>query len=407
MTNEQLSVDEQGLPEGWKEYKLADIQLECAMGPFGSNINTSNFKQYGVPVIRGQNLNCYRYIGGEFAYLSEKKADELKKSNCFPGDLVFTHRGTLGQVCLVPYQKYPRYVVSQSGMKLTVDPTLVCELFLFYFFKSSIGQYELLKNESQVGVPAISSPLKSLKDVNLVLPPLPEQKAIAEVLSSLDDKIDLLHQQNKTLEDLAQTLFRQWFVEQADKEWEKKRLSDIANFLNGLPCQKYPPKNESDKLPVLKIKQLRSGILDDSDWCTSDVKPEYIVNTGDVIFSWSASLMVKLWYGHRCVLNQHLFKVTSKQYPQWFYYYWSKHNLNKFIAISEAHATTMGHIKRTDLENALCFVPPSDRLKEMNMVMEPLLEKLKQNYKQLKTLEQTRDTLLPKLMNGELRCEYK
>jgi len=192
-----------------KEYKLADVAIDFAMGPFGSNIKAENFIESGVPVIRGKNLNFYKYVGGDFVCLSDEKADELKKSNCFPNDLVFTHRGTIGQVGLIPKGKYPRYVVSQSGMKLTVDKNKLDENYLFYFFKSDIGQYELLKNESQVGVPAISSPLSSLKSVDLTLPPLPEQKAIASVLSSLDDKIDLLYRQNKTLEAMAETLFRQ------------------------------------------------------------------------------------------------------------------------------------------------------------------------------------------------------
>lgn len=172
-------------------------------------------------MIRGKNLNFHKYVDGDFVYLSDEKADELKKSNCFPDDLVFTHRGTIGQVGLIPKGKHPRYVVSQSGMKLTVDKNKLDENYLFYFFKSDVGQYELLKNESQVGVPAISSPLSSLKLVNLTLPPLPEQKAITSVLSSLDDKIDLLHRQNKTLEAMAETLFRQWFVEEAQEDWEE------------------------------------------------------------------------------------------------------------------------------------------------------------------------------------------
>ena len=115
------------------------------------------------------------------------------------------------------------------------------------------------------------------------LPPLDEQNAIASVLSSLDNKIDLLHRQNVTLEKIAETLFRQWFVEEAKEDWKSKPLSSIANFLNGLACQKFPPKNDIEKLPVLKIKELSSGITENSDWATTEVKPEYIVKNGDII----------------------------------------------------------------------------------------------------------------------------
>ncbi|MBE9594157.1 MAG: restriction endonuclease subunit S, partial [Proteobacteria bacterium] len=187
----------------WKEFKLEEVAENFAMGPFGSNIKAENFQESGVPVIRGTNLNFFRYVGGNFVFLSEEKADQLRSSNCFQGDLVFTHRGTIGQVGIIPEGRYQRYVVSQSGMKLSVKKACLDNQFLFYFFKSSIGQHELLQNESQVGVPSISSPLTSLKSVTILLPPLPEQRAIASVLSSLDDKIDLLHRQNKTLEAMA------------------------------------------------------------------------------------------------------------------------------------------------------------------------------------------------------------
>jgi type I restriction enzyme S subunit len=242
-----------------------------------------------------------------------------------------------------------------------------------------------------------------LNELEILLPPLPEQKAIASVLSSLDDKIDLLHRQNKTLEAIAETLFRQWFIEEVQADWEEKPLSTIADFLNGLACQKLPPKNDIEKLPVLKIRELKSGIGDDCDYATTDVNPEYVVNAGDVIFAWSASLVVKIWDGQTCVLNQHLFKVTSKKFPKWFYYHWCKFHLDEFIAISQAHATTMGHIKRGDLDTAIVTIPHKDQLDTMNEKISPIFEKLEINNKQIKTLENLRDTLLPKLMSGEVR----
>jgi len=247
--------------------------------------------------------------------------------------------------------------------------------------------------------------LKTIREYQLLLPPLPEQRAIASVLSSLDDKIDLRHRQNKTLEALAETLFRQWFVEEAEEGWEEMPLSKIANFLNGLACQNFPPKNEIEKLPVLKIKELSDGISYSSDRATSEVNPEYIIQAGDVIFAWSASSMVKIWDGEKCVLNQHLFKVTSEKFPKWFYYEWCKYHLVEFISISSSHATTMGHIKRADLDKAKVRIPSDNELLIMSKQMTPLLEKKIINAKQIRTLEKLRDTLLPKLMSGEVRVE--
>jgi type I restriction enzyme S subunit len=280
-----------------------------------------------------------------------------------------------------------------------VEPKFLLYAYLAPDFQKTI--YERTYHGSTVD----RIPLKNMHNFPIGIPLLEEQKAIASVLSSLDDKIDLLHRQNKTLEALAETLFRQWFVEQAQKDWEERPLSGIANFLNGLACQKYPPENDLDKLPVLKIKELGSGISESSDWATSKVTPEYIVENGDVVFSWSASLMVKVWDGDRCVLNQHLFKLTSNEFPKWFYLLWCKHHLAEFISISSSHATTMGHIKRGDLDTAMVSVPSPQELNAMSGEMVPLLDKQIEIAKQIKTLAKLRDTLLPKLISGEVRVE--
>lgn len=278
--------------------------------------------------------------------------------------------------------------------------------FLYYFLKDD-ASHDYLASQSSGSANQANISKGDIENMPISLPPLEEQKAIAEVLSSLDDKIDLLQRQNRTLEELAQTLFRQWFVEEAKEEWEEKPLSQIADFLNGLACQKFPPENDMDRLPVLKIKDLKDGISQNSDWATSNVKADYIVNSGDVIFAWSASLMVKIWDGEQCVLNQHLFKVTSKEFPKWFYYQWCKVHLDNFIAISSAHATTMGHIKRGDLDEAMCVIPSDAELLDMDERMSSLILKLENNSKQIKHLENLRNALLPKLLSGEIRIQCK
>ncbi len=276
--------------------------------------------------------------------------------------------------------------------------------FLYYFsISSAFRDIAILSMTGSSGRQRVQTEV--VRQHVFELPPLPEQKAIAAMLSSLDDKIDLLHRQNLTLEAMAETLFRQWFVVEVREYWEERPLSKIANFLNGLACQKYPPKNAIDKLPVLKIKELSSGISESSDWASSDIKSEYIVENGDVIFAWSASLMVKVWNGEKCILNQHLFKVTSTEFPKWFYLMWCKHHLGEFISISSSHATTMGHIKRGDLDKAMVLVPNTDELEIMSSKMTPILNKQITNQKQIRTLETLRDTLLPKLMSGEVRVK--
>ncbi|MBC3365538.1 restriction endonuclease subunit S [Pseudomonas sp. SWRI154] len=396
----------------WQDFVVEDIAApgknSLATGPFGSSISSKFFVAQGVPVIRGGNLSSEvgkRLNDEGLVFVSTDKAEEFSRSIVSLGDLIFTCWGTINQVGLIDNRaRHLKYVISNKQMKLSVDHSKAHPLFLYYLFSSPEKQQEILNNGIGAAVPGFN--LGQLRKMVISLPKPDEQKAIAAVLNSLDEKIDLLHRQNTTLEAMSKTLFRHWFTEGPRNNWTERSLSHIARFLNGLACQKYLPENDLDKLPVLKIRELSGGISDNSDWATNQVKSDYIVEAGDVIFAWSASLMVKIWDGERCVLNQHLFKVTSDQFPKWYYLLWCKHHLAEFISISSSHATTMGHIKRGDLDAAMVLVPTAGELEEMSTQMEPLLDKQIANAKQMKSLEKLRDTLLPKVINGEVRVSF-
>lgn len=251
-----------------------------------------------------------------------------------------------------------------------------------------------------------------LENLRLFLPPLTIQKKIAGVLGALDDKIELNNKINQNLEAQAQALFKSWFVDfepfggKMPDDWKIGNLLDIATYLNGLAMQKFRPKNNEKSLPVLKIKELRQGFCDSSsERCTASVKQDYIIKDGDIIFSWSGSLLVDLWCGGDCGLNQHLFKVSSSNYNKWFYYMWTKHYLDKFSFIAADKATTMGHIKREDLERAKVILPSTQDYKKMNNIQEPLLDKIIANRIQNRKITELRDTLLPKLMSGEINVD--
>ncbi len=357
----------------------------------------------GLPFARAGNINAgFHFDDADCLPLHYKNIVGDKVS--MAGDTVFTSKGSVGRIAYVS-QRTVQFIYSpQLCFWRSLNNKKVLPRFLYFWIhhKEFLEQVEAVKGQTDM---ADYVNLADQRKMKITLPTLPEQNAIANILSSLDDKIDLLHRQNKTLESMAETLFRQWFIEEAQKEWEERPLSSIADFLNGLACQKYPPQNGIEKLPVLKIKELSSGITELSDWATSRVKPASVVEFGDVIFAWSASLMVKVWDGERCVLNQHLFKVISADFPKWFYLMWCKHHLAEFISISSAHATTMGHIKRGDLDAAMVIVPSEHELKEMTKIMAPILDRQIANAKQIKSLEKLRDTLLPKLMSGEVRVD--
>ena len=191
-------------------------------------------------------------------------------------------------------------------------------------------------------------------------------------------------------------------MEGASGDWDEKGLDEIADFLNGLALQNYPCKT-GEPLNVIKIKELNNGYSDNSDICAADIPEKYIVQPGDVVFSWSGSLAVDIWKYGKGALNQHLFKVTSDKYPKWFYYYWIKNHLPEFRVIAESKATTMGHIQRGHLTAAKVLVPLDTELTEMDEIIRPFIHKVERNNAQILTLQKLRDTLLPKLISGEVR----
>ncbi|WP_291122664.1 restriction endonuclease subunit S [Empedobacter sp. UBA7620] len=381
----------------WKEYKIKDVGTVIT----GKTPSKNNPEDWGdeMPFVTPSDYKHYR----KFAKFSDRNLSsigiERLKSKVLPiNSILVTCIGSdMGKIVINKCS-----VITNQQINSIIPNNNINSDFLYYRL---ISMYETLRIYGGDGtaVPIVNK--GDFENLEIQLPPLPEQKAIASVLSSLDDKIDLLHQQNQTLEALAETLFRQWFIVNAKEDWEERPLSSIANFLNGLACQKFPPKDSINRLPVLKIKDLTSGLSENSDWASTDVKPEYIIKNGDVIFAWSASLMVKIWNGEDCILNQHLFKVTSEEFPKWFYYFWCKQHLREFISIAQSHATTMGHIKRSDLDEAMVLIPDNDEIEKMTFQMNPILDKIQLNNNQINSLFKLRNTLLPKLMSGEVRVK--
>lgn len=285
-----------------------------------------------------------------------------------------------------------------------------------YYLSALLSTMHLERLSGQSAQPGLAVGTLSVQEINL--PSLEAQRSIASILSSLDRKIELNNKINADLEEMAQTIFKNWFVDfepfkngkfvdselgKIPEGWKVGRLTEIASYMNGLAMQKFPPENNEDSLPVLKIKELGQGFCGtDSDRCSCNIKDECKIHNGDVIFSWSGTLLVDVWCGGDCGLNQHLFKVTSKDYPKWFYYYWTKHHLQEFIHIAKDKAVTMGHIKRGHLEEAMVAIPDNDSMEKAHELFEPILSKMISLRLENSRLSLLRDTLLPRLMSGEL-----
>lgn len=423
----------------WHEMTIANIAAPggIAGGPFGSELGRADYVPFGVPVIRGGNLGTaeQRFNTREFVYVSEQKADTLARNTAAPGDVIVTQRGTLGQAGIVPDIGFNRFVISQSQMRLRCDPRKADPLFVYYWLlQPEIVRY-IEANAVAAGVPHIN--LGFFKAMRLALPPLEGQQSIAHILGTLDDKIDLNRRTNETLEAMARALFKSWFVDfdpvrakaagrkpsgmdaetaklfpseldesevgKIPKGWSVLPLDEIAEFKNGLALQRFRPAHGGARLPVVKIAQLRTGEPDSGEWARADIDPACILEDGDVVFSWSGSLTVVVWCGGRAALNQHLFRVTSKRYPKWFYHQWLLHHLPEFQGIASDKATTMGHIQRHHLSAGKCVVPPHSLLERFSARFANLLEQQVLGNLQCRTLRRVRDALLPRLLSGEIQ----
>jgi type I restriction enzyme S subunit len=420
----------------WKETSLAAV-MDVKHGYAFPGENIRDEPPGDILLTPGNFAIGGGFKGDKFKYFDgEVPEDYVLKE----GELVLTmtdlskQADTLGYPAIVPKPRGPRFLHNQRLGKVLIKRGAELDRgFLFYLLRTAEYRNEVLASATGTTVKH-TSPGRILAH-KASIPPLAEQKAIAAVLGALDDKIELNRRMNATLEAMARALFQSWFVDfdpvrakldgrppaaldpataalfpehleesalgHTPKGWEVRSLDKTAHYLNGLALQKYPP-GDGPTFPVIKIAQLRKGDSVGADRCNTDLPPNYIVQDGDVLFSWSGSLEVELWCGGPGALNQHLFKVTSPEFPKWFYYLWTLYHLDEFRLIAADKATTMGHIQRGHLTAAKVLIPPRPLLDAMTHTMSPLIDQLIANRIQSRTLATLRDTLLPKLLSGEL-----
>ena len=334
-------------------------------------------------------------------YLSEETYQTWFRAHPIPGDILFVNKGTPGRVCLVPDPV--DFCIAQDMIALRADESKIYPKYLFAVLRSREIQQQIYNTNVGDVIPHFK---KQFLDQLLI--PIPE-RSIQESIGDLYYVLSLKAERNKKINDnlyaQAKAIFDNHFIniDAIPAGWRKGNLLDIANYLNGLAMQKFRPQGHEIGLPVLKIKELRQGSCDDSsELCSLSIKPEYIIHNGDVVFSWSGSLLVDIWCGGTCGLNQHLFKVTSDVYDKWFYYLWTAHHLARFIAIAADKATTMGHIKREELAKAEVLIPCEEDYTSFNSIMQPIFELIISNRIESRKLAALRDELLPKLMSGEI-----
>lgn len=387
----------------------------------------------GIPLVTAKVVKGGRVTSYSDEFIAEAEYDRwMRRGMPRAGDILVTTEAPLGEVAQLDGR---RVALAQRLIALRGKPNLLDQRFLLYLMQSRFVQEQLRARGTGTTVVGIRQ--SELRRVELPLPPLPEQRAIAGVLGALDDKIELNRRMNETLEEIARALFKSWFVDfdpvraksegrqpwgmdaetaalfpsefedselgEIPKGWRVRPLDSIATFLNGLALQKYPAQPREEFLPVIKIVELRKGSTEGADRASPAVPAPYVIEDGDLLFSWSGSLEVAVWAGGRGALNQHLFKVTSTEFPQWFIHQWLLRHLSEFRGIAADKATTMGHIKRHHLTDALTVVPDGSVLDAANAMFSPLAQRWLLNRLESRTLAELRDTLLPRLMSGEVR----
>ncbi|RHO75339.1 restriction endonuclease subunit S [Parabacteroides sp. AF48-14] len=332
--------------------------------------------------------------------VDEKNADAFLLK---PNDIVFARTGNSTGRSYFYDGSDGELVYAGFLIKFSLDETKVNPRILKYYTHSKL-YYDWVHSFDTGGTRGNIN-AKTYGTMPIMLPSRDVQNRIVDILKSLDNKIELNRRINDNLEQQAQALFNHFFIEQPALlgKYSLGNLTDSANYINGLAMQKFRPREGEQGIPVLKIKELGQGRTDtSSDICSESIDEVYKVYNGDIIFSWSGTLMVKIWCGGKCGLNQHLFKVTSEQYPKWFYYFWTKHHLDKFIRIAQDKAVTMGHIKRGELEKSEVLFPDTVVLNKIDDIISPIFNQIIGLKCENRNLTKTRDTLLPKLMSGEL-----
>ena len=379
--------------------KIADLISEIAMGPFGSNIKVDCFVDEGIPVLNGSNLNGYVLKEDTFRYVTEEKADSLGRANAYRGDVVITHRGTLGQIVFIPQNsKYERYVISQSQFRVKCNEKILPE-YLVYYFHTRRGQHKLLSNVSQVGVPALARASSTFQTIEIEVPNIAVQQKIVDILEVIRDKIDINNKINKNLEQQAQAIYQQMFIDNASSDSTEGTLSDIADITMG-QSPSGSSYNEDGNGTIFFQGRAEFGFRFPTVRLYT-TEPKRMACANDTLMSVRAPVG-DLNVAHTdCCIGRGLAAIHSKNNHQSFVLY-TMFSLKKQLDVFNGEGTVFGSINRNSLNEMPILIPSSEKLDEFEALVAPMDAAIRNNYDEICRLEQLRDSLLPQLMSGEL-----
>ena len=413
-----------GVSMEWKHYKMDELIDEISMGPFGSDVKKEFYVDNGVPILNGSNLQGFKLKEDSFGYLTKEKADSLKKCNAHRGDIIVTHRGTLGQIVYVPVNsKYDRYVISQSQFRFRCKADLVDVQYLVYYFHTREGQYKILANASQVGVPALARATSTFRLIDIKLPPLDDQRRIASILSSLDRKIELNNKINADLEEMAQAIFKNWFVDFepfkdgkfVDSElgmipegWKVGRLDEIADVVGGSTPSKAKPEYYTQKgIAWLTPKDLSNhpavytsrGVIDITEEGYNSTSTK-LMPKGTILFTSRAPIgYISIAQNDICT-NQGFKSLVPKKAGTCFLYCFLKYVTPEIE--NKSTGSTFKEASGSLMKSLQVIMPEQKVFEDFETIVSPLFARIESLEKENSRLSLLRDTLLPRLMSGEL-----
>ena len=418
----------------WRPCTVSDLVKEKIIAPpMDGNHGEihpkgDDFISSGVPFIMASDLNEGVINFEKCKYISKEQADSLRKGFAHEGDVLLSHKATIGQTAIVPDIPFPYLMLTpQVTYYRVLDSEKLNNYFLKYYFDSKIFQ-TTLNLWSGAGSTRAYLGITGQKELPLVIPEINVQRNIADVLHTIDKKIGLNNRINTELEAMAKLIYDYWFVQfdfpdangkpykssggkmvysqelkrEIPEGWEVASLLDIATFTNGIACQKYKPCEGEATYKVIKIREMGNGFNNDSELVSQSIPEKVVVKNGDVLFSWSATLDVMIWSGGVGGLNQHIFKVTSSKYPRTFYYFETLRYLEYFKMVASLRKTTMGHITREHLDQSRLSIPPSTLIQSLHDKIDPMLRRVIKGSEESIKLASLRDWLLPMLMNGQV-----
>ncbi len=414
------------------------------MGPFGSSIKVETFVSNGVPIISGQHLHRTRLVDKDYNFVAEDHADRLARANVRRGDVVFTHAGTVGQVSYIPADsRYERYVISQRQFYLRCNPSLAIPEFVTYYFKSPEGRHKLLANTSSTGVPSLAQPVTYLRRLEIPLPPLPEQRAIASILGALDDKIDLNRRMNETIEAMARAIFKSWFVDfdpvrakmegrqpvgidaeiaalfpsrmvrsevgEVPEGWGVRPIGDCVKVVGGSTPRTDEPSYWNGRHAWVRPKDLSgaaSPVLLATELTITDAGLETISSgllpAGSVLLSSRAPIGYLAVNAMPVAINQGFIGMRCDgPLPNAYVLFWVEQNMEEIKA--RAGGTTFPEISKAAFRPISCLVPDPRILEAFQELTSGVLDRVRSSLEESRTLASLRDLLLPRLLSGELR----